>query len=146
MSKQVEVIVGWTKSDVERDEKGRAVRVIYSPFCDGYKPGASQHTESMTLTVADHWDIERVAEAVFVATNAPHAHVKGSPEEQVYDALVAVDYRGQGAHYSLSTGDTVTVDGHMVECSSVGWKVVDPHDTVMSKDEADMHGWAVDNT
>ena len=33
-------------------------------------------------------------------------------------------YRGQGAHYSLSTGDTVWVRGTLYECASFGWRVV----------------------
>lgn len=122
---QVEVTVGWSKSRTEKDPVTGREFLAYSSFSDGYRPEEQQHTESMVLEVPEHWTAEQVAETVFMATNQPSWEPEeGTPEAQVLAALKAAGYRGQGAHYSLSTGDTVTVDGVMVECGSFGWKRV----------------------
>lgn len=112
----IEVTIGWTKSAMPE----------YSSFADGYKPGAQQHVEVIEVEVPETVPVsgmaEFVAEAVFTATNSPY-EVSGLPG-QIRDAIAAKGYRGQGAHYSLSTGDTVTVGEVMLACESFGWKQV----------------------
>lgn len=113
----LEVTVGWTRSDET------------SGYCSfmGYKPGASQHTEVLEIEVAEDFgpiegNMYALAEAAFVATNSEGPL---SPLAQsIRTALDATGYRGQGAHYSLSVGDTVTVGEVMLACASLGWERV----------------------
>lgn len=117
MTKTVEVTVGWTNSDMENG---------YSSFCDGYKPGAEQHTETFTLEVEEGMVTpERVADMVFEATNNPYLTQPQGVLGQVFRAIKASGYTGEGFHYSLSVGDTVTVDGVMYACQPTGWAVVE---------------------
>lgn len=110
------VTVGWTKSDMSTG---------YSSY-DGYRPGAEQHTETITVAVESPADSKAVAEAVFEATNSPCVRPNdGSLAGQVLEALVATGYHGQGAHWSLSVGDTVTVDGLMLAVERFGFSVVE---------------------
>lgn len=95
--KSVTVTVGWTKSKMPE----------YSSFGDGYKPGAEQHTEVLTFEVPEDYDNEQVAWTLLTATNAPFV---SGPAAAALEALQATGYRGFGAHYSLSTGDTVTFE------------------------------------
>lgn len=121
MTKTVEVTVGWTNSDMENG---------YSSFCDGYRPGAEQHTETFSLEVPEGATPEVVAEAVFLGTNSPYVAVEAEQgvdtlAVRVHKAVQATGYDGRGFHYSLSVGDTVTVGGVMLACESGGWKVVE---------------------
>jgi hypothetical protein len=112
------ITIGWTKSD-------RASG--YSSF-DGYRPGAEQHTETIEVDVpaTGRWDAERLADHVYEAMNAPASpSVFGSVPEQIREAIAATGYRGEGAHYTFSVGDTVTVDGVTVACGRVGWQRVE---------------------
>lgn len=107
------LIIGWTKSDMANG---------YSSF-DGYRHGAQQHTETIEIETGALDDFA-VCEAVFEATNAPAP--SGEIGTEIVRAIAATGYRGQGAHYSLSTGDTVTIDGRMYACESVGFVLVQP--------------------
>jgi hypothetical protein len=110
-----EVTVGWTKSD--RDTG-------YSSFSDGYQRGREQHVEVLEVEGIEHLALDTIAEYVFVATNSPHAYSDEHPITHIRAALERTGYRGRQAHYSLSVGDTVTVDGRTVACGSWGWKPV----------------------
>lgn len=130
---EIELTIGWTRSDMANG---------YSSF-GGYKPGASQHNESVTLRLDGPPPIptlefvEQIAEAVFAATNDPNAHPDeyGTMAERLCAAITATGYRGEGAHYSLSVGDTVTVGEITLACANAGWERViitppveyDPH-------------------
>lgn len=111
----VEVTVGWTRSDMENG---------YSSF-DGYRVGASQHTETFEVEVAVGQPLHAleylIAEAAFAATNFPPGTTEDSLAEQILAKITASGYRGQGAHYSLSVGDTVTVGEVMLACERTGW-------------------------
>jgi hypothetical protein len=113
-TRAVEVTIGWTKSDRDND---------YSSFSDGYRRGADQHTETIRVEVPADRDAEDIAEAVFFATNAPYLD-PASREGKILAAIYANGYHGEGAHFSLSTGDTVTVGDTMLACARFGWEVV----------------------
>lgn len=120
----VEVTIGWTQSDRENG---------YSSF-DGYKPGAKQHTETVTVEIPEtasaeevDWATLRLAEAAFEATNSPFPLTPGSPAAQIQSALQARGFNGsQSGHYSLSVGDTVTFGEVTLACASFGWERVTP--------------------
>jgi hypothetical protein len=125
----VEVTIGWTRSDRANG---------YSSH-DGYRPGASQHTETIVVTldqsVADFvrdvpGTVERIAEAAFAATNHPYPEGLTGLDGQVYTAIRATGYNGRGAHYSLSVGDTVSIAEVMLACDSIGWRRVTDHTPV----------------
>lgn len=113
------VTIGLTQSEV--DEKTE--QVIYSSFM-GYRAGARQ--EEIVLTVPATGDtVEDVAEAVFVASNAPY-EVEGLAAE-IRAAMRRYLLAGGEPTRSLSTGDTVTLtraDGSTsrVACENLGWK------------------------
>ena len=138
---ELEVVVGWTKPNRSAD---------YQPMSDGYRTGAEQHTEAFKVlwtnqpAAADEAMLatlgvtaeeaeahrrlrvaETIAEACFYATNAPRLTLPEGLTGQVCEALDATGYRGeQAGHYSLSMGDTVTVEGVKLACSRVGWTPV----------------------
>ena len=128
MPTTIEITIGWTRSEVVNDQ------LVYSSFSDGYKPGASQHTETISVVLygngttgltapAMTWEgVEQIAEAAFDATNNPDP--TNPLSVAIRDAIVATGYRGQGAHYSLSVGDTVTVGEVMLACEDLGWSRV----------------------
>lgn len=109
------ITIGWTRSNMQEG---------YSSFSDGFKVGASQHSE--TLEINTDLDASEIAEAAFRATNAPEGLV--APESVAGHIATVLAKRGfdgsQSGHYSLSMGDTVTVDDQVLECASLGWKVV----------------------
>lgn len=118
----VEITIGWTRSDMDNG---------YSSF-DGYRPGAQQHTEVVTVDVpiaSDRendleWAVLAMAEAAFAATNHPDPAV-GRPEGQIYTQLRERGFNGsQSGHYSLSVGDTVTCGEVTLACASFGWERV----------------------
>lgn len=112
----IEITIGWTRSDMENG---------YSSFM-GYKPGASQHTETITVEAdiaPTQEGAEQIAEACFTATNAPFATGLAA---QIAEAIAATGYRGREAHYSLSVGDTVTVGEIMLACARFGFERVTP--------------------
>lgn len=136
---QIDVTIGWTISDMANG---------YSSF-DGYRPGAKQHTETITVEwsnapeVADDATltalgasradaealritrtVEAIAEHVFEALNHPFATQVEGLTGQVARLIGETGYRGQGAHYSLSTGDTVTVNEVTLACARFGWERV----------------------
>jgi len=116
-----EVTIGWTMSD--RDAG-------YSSFADGYRPGAKQHTETITVEWTNapddaHKVAEVLAEACYYATNAPRFTCPEGLTGQVCRAIDETGYDGTGAgHYSLSVGDTVTVGEITLACASLGWERV----------------------
>jgi len=112
-TRAVQVTIGWTKSDRDRG---------YSSF-DGYVRGAAQHVETITVTALATADAQSIAESVFMATNAPYID-PATFEGQILAAIYANGYHGEGAHFSLSTGDTVTVGDTMLACARFGWEVV----------------------
>lgn len=99
----------------------------YVPASDGYRKGAKQRVVTIDLFAVHAGEALAVAEAVFVATNAPAVVVaKSQMARDVLRALVALS-RAQGTPSvprSLSVGDTVTVEGVTVACASAGWKQV----------------------
>lgn len=112
----VRVTIGWTRSDMENG---------YSSFSDGYRRGASQHVETVSVEVPEDWDVPRIAEAVFEATNSPAVEPgDGSVPGAILAAILREGYRGKQAHFSLSVGDTVTVADTMVEVKRFGVEVV----------------------
>jgi hypothetical protein len=135
----VTIIIGWTKHDGPRDQ------MAYTPFWDGWTPGQAQHYETIEVTLPDVLEYpgeisERdLAEACFAATNAPVAEGRptsywrnGSVVARVWEAIQATGYRGEQAHYSLSVGDTVIINGAIWSCERVGWRKVgqvSPHIT-----------------
>lgn len=117
MHRLIDVTIGWTMSD-------RATG--YSSF-DGYRHGAKQHTETVTVDVhVDNAEPEAVvlmlAEAAYVATNDPNPH---GIAKAVREAIDATGYVGREAgHYSLSVGDTVSVGEVAFACQPFGWERV----------------------
>ena len=113
------ITIGWTlNSRSNRD---------YSSFADGYRTGAPQHTETVTVDLPGDTDPLTVAEHAFVATNAPYL-AAGSPAWLIAEAITWngwTDPEGDlVGHYSLSVGDTVTVNGRMFACENLGWSEV----------------------
>lgn len=116
---QIEVAIGWTRSDMERG---------YSSF-DGYRPGASQHTETILVDMTgtnipvEKWP-ELIAEACWHATNAPRLVYPQGLVGQVCRLIDETGYHGEGAHYTLSVGDTVTLGEITLACAPLGWERV----------------------
>lgn len=119
----ITITIGWTKSRVVDGH------LVYSSF-SGFEHGEQQHTETITVDVPQdliddtrfNW-LDRVAECVYEALNSPSTWTKSSPlVGEIQQAIAATGYRGQGAHYSLSTGDTVTIGNILMECESVGFR------------------------
>lgn len=121
------VYYGQTKSD-------RAAN--YIPACDGWKRVAGRMPEQ-DLVVFDVPDIllagltkETVAEALFIATNAPDERSIATHGRLAMWFAVSLrlnDFRvisGEGVR-SVSVGDTVTVEGQpSVACEKQGWKEI----------------------
>lgn len=109
---RIEVTIGWTTSE--------------GHFW-GFEPGMDQVTRTFPLDMTGtnlapaHWP-EAIADAVFYATNAPRMSYPDGLTGTVCRAIDALDYHGEGAHYSLSVGDTVTVGEITLACDDVGWK------------------------
>lgn len=111
MTKSVTATIGWTKSDMPR----------YSSF-DGWQAGEAQHEETVTFEVPDDLGAEDVCWVLLTATNAPF--VTG-PASNALEAIQDTGYRGQGAHFSLSKGDTVTIEGVRHAFTGYAVEVVD---------------------
>jgi hypothetical protein len=116
-TREAELTIGWTKNTEETLAAG------YVSFSDGYRPGAEQVEVAMTLAVPFDATMDDIAEAAFIATNSPFV-AEGTLPYFIAEAIDKADYHGQGAHYSLSVGDTVTVDGVTLECAGMGWREV----------------------
>lgn len=116
LTQPVEMTIGWTISDMENG---------YSSF-SGYQQGAQQVTKTITIEAPVGSFAEQIAEAVFHGTNAPPEYLsEGSMAAQVAGCLRSLGFRGEGAHYSLSVGDTVTVMGVTLAVERFGFKEVD---------------------
>lgn len=115
----VEVVIGWTISDPETG---------YSSFMDGYRPGAKQQRVMVHVDKPQYGSlaeaVETIAEAAFTATNHPDPEHLTGYARQIHDGIYASGYRGQGAHYSLSAGDTVTISEVTLACANTGWQRV----------------------
>lgn len=93
----------------------------YVPTMDGYKPGARQHELMITVPLPPNLQPHRIAELVFIATNAPELD-PGSPEELIRLAIEDTGYKGAEAHWSVSVGDTVAIEGGpRYACENVSW-------------------------
>jgi hypothetical protein len=108
------VTVGWTKHEARLGDDGHV------PFWDVWKPGRPQHEETVTVALPAELSGQQVADAVFHATNAPEVR-EGTPEHAILAALKHTGYEGREAHWSLSVGDTVTVDGVIWAVDRFGW-------------------------
>lgn len=127
----IDITIGWTRSEVVDGH------LVYSSFGEGYRPGASQHTEDIALRF-DGPDgildldglldlVTGIAEAAFMATNHPEPQRldRSSVAGQIFATLDARGFDGRASgHYSLSVGDTVTVGEVMLACASLGWERV----------------------
>ena len=113
------VTIGWTLLNTEDPTRE------YVSFSDGYREGAPQH--EVTFEIETYGVTGRhVAESAFIATNAPEVgpetlagHILAKISESGYTGRV--DRKGYAGHYSLSVGDTVTVDGAKYACEPFGW-------------------------
>lgn len=115
-TRRVDMTIGWTKNTEQDRAEG------YVSFFDGYEDGRAQETVSLTLTVPDDVTGGDLAEAVFHATNCPEDPCPDTLAGQILAGIQETGYRGEGAHFSLSVGDTVTVDGVRYCCESLGWE------------------------
>ena len=108
------ITIGWTMNNDVLRAGG------YVSFSDGYRIGAPQVVIPLEVQVPD-LDPLQTAEIVFDALNnpAPSGFARG-----ILEAVQATGYKGEGAHFSLSVGDTVEVDGTRLACESFGWKQV----------------------
>jgi hypothetical protein len=90
--------------------------------------GTGPAQRAVTLLVREapeRLGVEHWAEAVFVASNAP-GPVAG---EDPVDAAVRAAMHDATRLRSLSVGDTVTVEGETVACTSLGWQKIAPAGT-----------------
>lgn len=113
MTKTVTATIGWTKSALPE----------YSSF-DGYRVGAAQHVETVTFEVPDDHEDEDVCWVLLAATNSPFVTL-GSAADNAQQAILATGYHGEQAHYSLSKGDTVTIDGILYAFTGYAVEVVE---------------------
>lgn len=89
----------------------------YIPAADGYRFGAEQ--DAILLDYPDYMEpAEKVAERIFIATNAPD-EAQFSPAQQAMRELLA-PFKLR----ALSVGDTVTVGDVTLACTRAGWTVV----------------------
>lgn len=108
------ITIGWT---IHSDGIYRG----YVPYWDGYKPGTPQHVETIEVSLPSPMATESIAALVFDALNNPEPR---GASRLILDAVQATGYRGEGAHFSLSVGDTVTVNATMLSCERMGWTEV----------------------
>jgi hypothetical protein len=110
----VQVTIGSTK----REQPNHPNYRVFEP----YEVGLAQHFVNVTFVSKFSGDPERVADQVYEAMNNP------SPTGKVAEILALVQETGfngsQSGHFSLSVGDTVTVDGRVFACDRYGWKEV----------------------
>jgi hypothetical protein len=121
------ISIGYTRSDRKRGPAGD-----YIPSIDGYQPEAAQDT--VTIEIPPHGrlgqlPIHNLAEAVFVATNAPYPSLRdGTPgAHEIAEALhrpTDPSTLGRRGFRSLSVGDTVTACGSTLACLPVGFAEV----------------------
>jgi hypothetical protein len=123
------VIIGWTQHERLPESPGTMLHRVarqpdYTPFWDGYRAGQPQHTITFELEVPDNATPAIVAQEAFTASNAPYPLTEGTVAARILAAIQATGYRGREAHYSLSVGDTVEVDGVKLSCEGSGWEPV----------------------
>lgn len=122
------ITVGYTLSNRAGD---------YIPMMDGYRPGAQQQCVDFDCSGSEFFAVSRatpeeVAEAVFVVTNCPDLDRIFSDRltHEVYTAMrrelnLVVAHAGELDHQALSVGDTVMVDGLLLEVARFGFKTVE---------------------
>lgn len=123
----VTILVGFTKPVIPEGSNGELRQWMrdddetYVPYADGWRPGAAQHVLTLTVDLPPKLEAHQVADLVYYATNAPD--LEADPYAGAIRAAIdATGYRGEEAgHFSLSVGDTVTVDGIGLACRSAGW-------------------------
>lgn len=123
----VKILVGYTKALVPPGEENDPERSwderpdFYVPYVHGWRPGAEQHVLTVTVDLPPRFEPHQVADLVYYATNS--ADLGGDPYAGAIRAAIdATGYQGKEAgHFSLSVGDTVTVDGIGLACRSTGW-------------------------
>jgi hypothetical protein len=121
------ISIGYTRSDRRRGPAGD-----YIPSVDGYQPGAAQDVVTIEVphdSRLGQLTIHDLAEAVFVATNAPYPSLRdGTPDaHEIAEALNRPTDPSpvrRRALRSLSVGDTVTAHGHTLACLPVGFAEV----------------------
>jgi hypothetical protein len=127
LTRQGTISIGYTRSDRKRGRAGD-----YIPSVDGYQPGAAQDVVTIEVphdSRLGQLTIHDLAEAVFVATNAPYPSLRdGTPgAHEIAEALNRPTdpspARRRGLR-SLSAGDTVTAHGHTLACLPVGFAEV----------------------
>jgi hypothetical protein len=124
------ITIGWTIHAAHPDVPHRYDATDYLPFSDTWRPGQPQHEETITVDLPDITEHpfnigpRELAEAVFHATNAPDEPPADSLAGRVLAAIQATGFRGEGAHYSLSVGDTVTINGTTLACAKRGWETI----------------------
>lgn len=106
------ILVGYTKRDPISG---------YVGFADGWEPGRAQHVLTITVDLPPGLEAHRVADLVFYATNSPDLD-SDQWAGMIREAIDATGYTGEEAeHFSLSVGDTVTVDGIQLAARAAGW-------------------------
>lgn len=116
------ITIGLTESDLPH----------YSSFMDGYRPGAEQQQVLIPVPadLTEHKSLEDIAEAVFVAVNAPYPMESETLEyfiqDQWSDLRDSMASVGMSGLRSVSVGDTVSLGGdaetgHAVSCERIGW-------------------------
>jgi hypothetical protein len=121
------ISIGYTRSDRRRGPAGD-----YIPSVDGYQPGAAQDVVTIEVphdSRLGQLTIHDLAEAVFVATNAPYPSLRdGTPgAHEIAEALNQWTDPSPARRRrlrSLSVGDTVTAHGHTLACLPVGFAEV----------------------
>jgi len=121
------ISIGYTRSDRRRGPAGD-----YIPSVDGYQPAAAQDVVTIEVphdSRLGQLTIHGLAEAVFVATNAPYPSFRdGTPGAheiaEVLNRLTDPSPAGRRGLRSLSVGDTVTAHGLTVACLPVGFAEV----------------------
>lgn len=119
---EAEVTIGWTVH-----AQGDGDTLDYWPFHDPWRAGQPQHEVTFTLTdpplnIYDSVNPRAVCDAVFAATNEPDAAPgDDTVEGRIVEAIRQAGYVGREAHYSLSVGDTVTVNGSRYSYLPHGW-------------------------
>lgn len=139
------VSIGYTRSDRTRGRAGN-----YIPSTDGYQPGAAQDIVTIELPASSQLGqlpIHELAEAVFVATNAPYPSFRNGTEgaDEIAEALNRLTDpfpAGRRGLRSLSVGDTVTAHGRTLACLPVGFAEVPGYqppgqDTTRTPEQAD---------
>lgn len=121
LSRTYRLTIGWTIHAHRKD--GSLIDTSYMPFSDPWRPGQPQHEVTILVEVPGGLAEDTLVEAVFRATNDPdQPRADDDLASAILTAIQATGYTGREAHWSLSVGDTVTVDDRRVwSCRKFGW-------------------------